>query len=159
MGIQPDGVRAKNCAVHTIDIAAPAELVWAIVSDIDGWHAWNPLYTAASGEPQVGAPMTFSVVLEGMKPQKGKATICAVEPCRLLEYRTGGMGGLVKAHRFIEIAQVGTSGCRVANGEIMGGLIGPLIYRLLGEKVRHGLQGMNEQLKRQAERAAVREET
>lgn len=151
---EPDGVPdrpSRNCAEHCIGINAPADKVWQLVSDFDGWERWNPLYVQTSGEVKVGETVHFTVSLEGMKPQKGSATVTAVNAPELLEYRTSAFGGLVKATRYIEIRTLGADRCTVLNGEHMGGLLGPLIYLAVGEKVRLGMKGMNEALKALAE--------
>ena len=40
---------------HRIGVQTPAEPIWAMISDINGWSAWNPLYPQAKGEVQFGA--------------------------------------------------------------------------------------------------------
>lgn len=127
------------------------EAVWEIIGDFDGWSSWNPLYVETSGTLRVGEMIRFAVALDGMKPQKGSATVTAVEPAKLLEYQTRAFGGLVRATRYVEVRQLGPGQCTVANGEHMGGPIGPLVYWMLGEKVRKGLQDMNHALKQLAE--------
>jgi len=138
---------------HRIEIAAPAATVWRVIADLDGWGSWNPLYVQASGRPVVGQAFAMTIALEGMKPQKARATIVTVEPEALLEYAIANLGGLVKAFRYVEIEPLDPGSCAVRNGEIMTGLLGGLLGRALGEKVRKGLQGMNEALKVRAEQA------
>lgn len=141
----------------SIEIDAPAEAVWKLVHDFAGWGRWNPLYIATSGTAEVGNRVTFTVAVPGMKPAKGSAQVVAVEPNRLLEYGMSNLGGLVRATRHVEITPLGPDRCRVVNGEIMTGLIGTLLARLIGPKVGEGLAAMNAELKRlaEAERAAV----
>ena len=151
---QPDDVPerpSRNCAEHCIGINATVDKVWQLVGDFAGWERWNPLYVQTSGTAQVGETVHFTVSLEGMKPQKGSATVTAVKPPSLLEYQTRAFGGLVKASRYIEIRPLGADRCTVLNGEHMGGLLGWLVYLAAGEKVRLGMKGMNEALKALAE--------
>lgn len=136
---------------HRIEIAAPVSAVWRVVADLDHWGEWNPLYVEAKGTLVVGKPFAMTIVLEGMKPQKAHATIVAVEPEALLEYGISNLGGLVKAFRYIDLRALGPDRCEVANGEIMSGLVGNFLARAVGEKVRKGLQGMNEALKAKVE--------
>ena len=144
---------AKAGVGHRIEIAAPAAAVWAAIADLDRWGTWNPLYVAASGAAKIGAELAMTIALEGMKPQKAAATIVTVEPERLLEYEIVNLGGLVKAFRYVEIEALGPDRCAVSNGEIMSGLIGNLLARLVGEKVRKGLEAMNGALKARVEEA------
>jgi hypothetical protein len=136
---------------HSIEIAAPAAAVWRVLADLDRWGTWNPLYVEASGRPVVGQPFAMTIALEGMKPQQARATIVSVEPEALLEYAISNLGGLVKAFRYVQIEPCDPGTCAVRNGEIMTGLLGRLLARAVGEKVRKGLQGMNEALKAKAE--------
>ena len=53
---------------HSIEIAAPASAVWAVLADLDRWGDWNPLYVEAAGRPVVGMPFATTIALEGMKP-------------------------------------------------------------------------------------------
>jgi hypothetical protein len=136
---------------HRIEIAAPADAVWRVVADLDRWGTWNPLYIEARGAAEMGGRLAMTIALEGMKPQKAKATVVTVEPGRLLEYAIVNLGGLVKAFRYVEIEPLGPERCAVSNGEIMTGPIGVLLGRAIGEKVRRGLQAMNEALKAKVE--------
>ena len=144
-----------RCAEHRIAIAAPAEAVWATLIDFTGWGEWNPLYVETAGALLVGTEITMTVQLAGMKPQHARATVRTLEPPALIEYAMSQLGGLLRAFRYIELIPTGAASCRVANGEIMSGPIGKLVARLMGAKVREGLRGMNEALKRRVEAAAA----
>lgn len=142
---------AKSGVGHRIEIAAPTAAVWAVIADLDHWGTWNPLYIQASGKPEVGTPLDMTIQLDGMKPQKARATVVTVEPGARLEYGIANLGGLMTAFRYIDIAPLGEDRCEVSNGEIMSGLLGNLLAGVVGEKVRKGLQAMNEALKAKVE--------
>lgn len=148
---------AKAGVGHRIEIAAPAAVVWAVIADLDHWGTWNPLYVQASGRAEIGVTLDMTIALEGMKPQKARAVVVTVEPPVCLEYAISNVGGLVKAFRYIDIEPLGSDRCAVSNGEIMNGLIGRLLARAIGEKVRQGLQAMNQALKAEVEGAQVRD--
>ena len=59
----------------------------------------------------------------------------------------------MKAFRYIDLTPLGPDRCEVANGEIMSGLFGNVLAGVVGEKVRRGLQAMNEALKAKVEAA------
>jgi len=143
---------AKSGVGHSIEIAAPAAAVWAVIADLDRWGEWNPLYVQASGRPVVGTPLDMTIQLEGMKPQKARATVVTVQPGTCLEYAISNLGGLVKAFRYIDVTPLDDGRCQVSNGEIMSGILGNLLAGVVGEKVRKGLQAMNEALKAKVER-------
>lgn len=151
-GQQAPGRLKGNCVGHRVEIDAPPELVWDFIADFDGWASWNPLYVATHGKAELGQKLRFTVRLEGLKPQKGAAKVTALHPNELLEYAMTSFGGLLKTQRFIEVEELSPTRCAVTNGEIMGGPLGALVSRAIGGKVGKGLQGMNEAMKRVAER-------
>lgn len=148
---EPGRIRGR-CVGHRIEIDAPPELVWDFIVDFEGWDSWNPLYIATSGWADPGQMLRFTVSLDGLKPQKGKARVKTVRANELFEYGISSFGGLLKVHRFIEVEEVSPTRCAVVNGEIMGGPLGALLSRSLGDKVGKGLQGMNKALRKVAER-------
>lgn len=143
---------AGACVGHRIEIAAPPELVWDFVADFEGWEDWNPLYIESAGRAEEGATIRFRVALEGMKPQAGKARVLTVSGGELLEYMTTSLGGLLKAFRFVEVEELSPTTCAVTNGEILGGPLGRVVAKGLGDKVGKGLEGMNRALRDVAER-------
>jgi len=136
-----------RCSGGYVEIEAPADIVWSIAGDWQGWGAWNPLYTRTSGEPKVGGEIGFTVTVPGMKPMDATATVYTYEPPRRFEYGLSNLGGLLKAFRFIDIEELGPGRCGVANGEIMSGPVGWFVALVAGPKVAAGLKAMNAKLK------------
>lgn len=143
----PSGVRIE----HRIGIQAPAEVIWELVYDLEGYRDWNPLYAEASGSIHIGGKLHMTITLPGMKPQSVEATVQEWVPNEQLHYQVTGLGGLVRGLRYVEIEQLGPESCIIANGEISGGLLGPTVARNIGGKIFKGLRLMNEALKEQAE--------
>lgn len=141
-----------RCFGHRITVEAPPELVWRFVADFAAWASWNPLSRNTMGEAEEGAVVAFTVRLAGHKPRRGKALIHKVDDHERLEFRMSRFAGLLKIHRFVEVEELSPVRCRVANGEIIGGPLGPLVARSTRGKVADGLWGMNEALKDVAER-------
>jgi len=141
-----------SCVGHRITIEAPPEMVWDFLADFEGWRTWNPLYGAVAGRIEEGAPLSFTSLLPGMKPRKGKAVVRTVLHNELIEYAISAMAGLVKVFRFIEVEELSPVRCRVANGEITGGPLGRVASRAMSGKLAQGLKDMNEALKKVAER-------
>lgn len=137
----------RHSVCHEIAIDAPVAAVWGTLERFGEWPAWNPLYREARGEFAEGNVLEYTVLLPGMKPQRGRATVLALRPAECVRYQTVSLGGLVRATRFIELRPEGPDRCVLVNGESMGGLFGPLLFRAFGERVRQGLQGMNEALR------------
>jgi hypothetical protein len=142
------GVRLE----HRVDIAAPAEAVWAIIEDINRWGAWNPVYTQAQGTAALGQTIKLTIKLPAMAPQRGRATIVAAEPFRSLHFHSDMFGGLVKATRTFDIAPVSATTSTVLGGEVFAGLLGPALARAMGKRVQAAIEAVNQALKQTAEK-------
>lgn len=150
-GIHKQRLPRECCAEHSIAIDAPIDTVWSILADFGSWGSWNPLYIETDGTLEVGRQVGMTVALAGLKPQKALARVSVVNPPTRIEYGLRNLGGLLCADRYIDLEPTGPGSCRVANGEIMSGLLGKLMFRFMGGKVRDGLQGMNEALQRRSQ--------
>jgi hypothetical protein len=138
---------------HRVGIQAPPEAVWAVIADIEGWAAWNPLYPKAEGRLRIGAPLTLELVLRDRPPQTIKPVVLDWIPNEQIHWRLKALGGLVKTTRFLEIEKLGDTACIFANGEVFDGPLGPVALRPLRGSVRHGFQAMGEALKTRVEAA------
>ncbi len=142
---------------HQLEINAPAEEVWCEIENFENWLNWNPLYVQSAGKFILGETIQFTVAIPGMSHQQGQAKVIVLEQGSLVQYQMRSMGGLSVATRFIEIKAIETSvgegnRCSMVNGECMGGLLAPLLYKGFGNKIHQGLQGMNEALKQRMEK-------
>lgn len=136
---------------HSIEIQVPAAFIWEMLQDVNGWSQWNPIYVTASGAAGFGDTIDMTVALPRMKPQKVSAKVLRSIPNEQLYYGSPALGGLLKATRYVEIRSLAPESCIVTNGEVMSGLLGRLVARGVGPRVRDGLQQMNEGLKEAAE--------
>jgi len=149
---RPMPPRPKGAKIEqTVEIDAPASVVWEVLSDVGGWGRWNPVYPEASGSIGVGDTIEIMIALEGMKPQKSSTKVFHSLPGQVLQFGTPAFAGLAHATRYIEIEPLSDSSCRVVNGEIFGRLLGPLLVRLIGAKLDAGMKGQNAGLKTASE--------
>jgi hypothetical protein len=139
---------------HRIGIKAPAAVVWGLIHDLEGWGRWNPIYPQMSGVVRIGEPVKGLIALPGMKPREFGATILAWVRNEQLQWHVPGR--LSEATRYIEIEPLSPESCFVANGEVFGGLMGPLIVRLLGGRIHTAFRQMSEALKTEAEARAAK---
>ena len=134
---------------HRIGIQAPAEAIWSVISDIEGWSRWNPLYPKASGALSIGGQLTLELAVPGQARRTIRPVILDWVPNDQIHWRLSMLGGLVRTVRYIEIEILGESNCIFSNGEVFAGPLGPLIARRLGGAVKRGFTEMGEAVKAQ----------
>jgi hypothetical protein len=138
---------------HRIGVRAPAEAIWSLVADIDGWPAWNPLYPRAKGRLRIGERLDLDVALPGRPLQTIRPVIVDWVPNEQVIWRVSMLGGLAKSIRYIEIDQLTETGAILSNGEIFDGLLGPFVARRLRGPLKAGFAAMSEAIKARAEGA------
>jgi hypothetical protein len=140
---------------HRTGVRASAEAIWAVLADIESWPRWNPLYTRAQGQIRIGAQLELEVALPGQAPRTIRPVVEDWVPNEQLHWRVSMLGGLVKSTRYFEIEQLAPGSCIFSNGELFGGLAGPIIARRMRGPIRAGFQAMGEAAKEIAEAATA----
>jgi hypothetical protein len=143
----PAGLRIE----HRIGIKAPAEVVWEVISDLESWEKWNPIYPKASGDIHIGSVLDVTLALPGRTPEQIKPTVIEWVPNDQLHWRLTMLGGLVRTIRYFEIEALAEASCIVSNGEIIGGLMGPRLGKRMSRTIYRGFVEMNDALKARAE--------
>jgi hypothetical protein len=119
---------------HRIGVQTPAEPIWALISDIDGWSAWNPLYPKASGKLGFGTRLTLQVAIPGQGLRTIRPKVREWTPNEQIIWDLAMFG--VRSTRYIEIETLPNGNCIFSNGEIFEG---PL-QGLLGRKTRRQIK-------------------
>lgn len=136
---------------HTIDIDAPANRVWAILTDTAAYPEWNPFITKLNGSLDPGSRLDVTIVPPGAKQQRFAPTVTAVEP----ERRLAWLGRLLipgifdGAHTF-ELEALTTESTRFTQSERFSGLLVPILRGLL-RTTETGFAAMNTALAERAE--------
>jgi uncharacterized protein YndB with AHSA1/START domain len=132
-----------------IEVSAPRDVVWAVLTDIDAWPSWNPDVKSASLEGALAEGTRFRWKAG---PGTITSTLRQIEPPRLIAWsgKTFGINA-VHVHRLDE--RDGTTA--VTSEESWDGLLVRLLRRRLAktldESIRSGLQ----HLKAEAERRST----
>jgi len=142
--------------LHTeIEIDAPVEAVWGVITDLEAYAEWNPFITQSSGEAAIG-----NKLVNRMEPPDGKAmtfkpVVTAVEPTETFEWlgRLGVPGVFDGRHRF-ELTTTPSGGTRVAHGEHFSGVLVRFMRKSLDSQTLAGFELMNAALKARAEATA-----
>jgi hypothetical protein len=138
---------------NRIGISAPPHVVWAILSDLEGWGSWTGLYRDVSGVLRIGERITAELNLPGEPPEKVEWTVLDWAPDLQIHLRLKFFGGLLTTTRYMEIEKLTEKGCIFGNGEMFRGPVARFMPRRLKAAVRQAFQAMSEALKAKAEAA------
>ncbi len=137
-----------------IDIDAPPEVVWAVLTDLDGYQDWNPFVVSSNGKVAVGERLTNRIEPPGGKGMTFKPTVTVVETDQVFEWlgRLGVPGIFDGRHRF-ELAAT-PSGTHFTQSESFKGALVRFLKGSLDDHTMKGFEGMNRALKDRAEAQA-----
>ncbi len=134
-----------------IDIQAPAEHVWSIVSDFTRYPEWNPFITSVWGEQRVGARLHVTIEAPGTKPVHFRP--------RVLDYRPGWgirwkgslwVSGLFDGRHSLIVERLDASTSRFITHEEVTGILLPFLGKAM-KASQQGFEEMSRALKARAE--------
>jgi hypothetical protein len=145
--------------VHAeIDIDAPAERVWELLTDFESFPSWNPFIRRASGELRAGSRLTVYLQLLGRRPMVFKPMVTKVERNRELSWLARFiMPGLFDVERtfLLRPHEDGVRGVRFVQHEDCSGVLTPIIFGLgAKDRILRGYRALNQALKARAETPA-----
>ncbi len=145
-GPKPPGGSLPLKVEHRIGVQAPPEILWELLSNVDGWSGWNPLYPQAQGQIRIGAPLELTEALPGRRPREARPVVLEWVPLEQIHWRDARSDGWVKSVRFIEVDILSPTGCIIANGEIFQGFLAKAHYKAHRSAHLEGFRLMNEAL-------------
>lgn len=141
--------------VTEIDIAAPAERVWTVLTDFASYPEWNPFITRISGDLSVGARLEARLVPLGSGGMTFRPRVIALEANRELRWLGRlGLPGIFDGEHAFRIEPIGPDRVRFVHSERFSGMLVPLARRSLDRGTRQGFEALNRALKQRAEAAA-----
>jgi len=139
-----------------IEIAAPIETVWGLVTDVDKWHEWSPTINASSGEVSEGSTVSITMMSKepGKDGPKYQPRIIKLNEPTLLHWRAHMMAGFIFTNdKIIELEETDT-GTKVTHKETFKGLMASMMRGQMDKGVPPMLNMMNEALKVKAEQGS-----
>jgi hypothetical protein len=70
---------------HSIDIAAPPQAVWDVLTDVDAYTEWNPFLTLDRAPVAVDDRLNVTI-RAGRRKMTFRPTVTALEPCREISW-------------------------------------------------------------------------
>lgn len=132
----------------TLDIAAPAQAVFAVLEDVERWPTWTVtmlnVKRTDSGALKVGS----SARVQQPKLKSALWTVSALEPGRNFTWGTRSLGLRMDAAHLVESTE---SGCRVTLSFEVSGWLKGLVTRLYGPLIEEYVGIEASSLKRRCE--------
>lgn len=130
-------------------VPASSDAIWAVLSDLEGWAGWNPVFPQASGAMGFSAPLTMTERIEGLGERQVQAMLGDWVPYSKLIW-SERRGWQFTSTRYVVIEELAPGSCIVTIGEIYGGMRGESHYMKHRRALRAACAAMNEALRDQA---------
>ena len=148
----PTRAHAKY-AIHTeIDIDAPQQKTWDVLTDLPKWPEWNPFIHYASGTLTLGNYIDVLVQPTGAKPIKGKGHVIALEaPHQMVWAAALGGSWIFRGEHHFQVDATPDGKSRFEQYEEFTGILVPLLKGKLNRETKRGFLEMNAALKARVE--------
>lgn len=137
---------------QVLEIGAPAERVWQVITDLDRYPEWNPFVVACRSSLAVGDPIEMRAHVFRAFAQKQRETVFEHVPGRRLCYGVPRQAlGALASRRCHEVEPQGAARSRYVSRFELRGWLAPVVSLLLGRRLEAGFAAMSAALKARAE--------
>ena len=134
-----------------VEISAPPQRVWDVLTDWPSFPSWNPFIRSATGTLAPGSRVRIQLRL-GSRLITLRPVITLVEPPQALRWQARlPVPGIFDVERRFRIAPVARGGSRLLQSETPSGLLAPVLGRLLHDDIVTGYHALETALKARAE--------
>ena len=141
----------------TIDINAPIEIVWAVLTDFEAYGEWNKFTPSVETSGRLGDPVRLQVRLSNNKNGRLTRSTLTLKKKAAYELCWGTDTLLVKANRYQTLTPLKDGRTRYESKEPFEGLLAPLILWWHRDNLMRGYRWAAEGLKERAESVQSRE--
>ena len=149
--VNPDAIVVSE----TVEINAPASIVWDILVDLEKYPEWNPFCVECESTLEMGAPVKMklkSYVNAGPEFFENTEFVCALEPQKLLSWELPHYDAWpYPARRDQIIEATGEASCRYHSTDAFLGPNGIHVMRFAGPWVKQAFDDTAHALKARAE--------
>ncbi|NUS91427.1 MAG: SRPBCC domain-containing protein [Nocardia sp.] len=136
-----------------VEVDAPAEVVWSVLTDFDRYSDWNPFISRCRAELTVGAPIDMTVRQLAPGPIRMREWIRSVTPGQEFTYSMKPIPlGALRSKRAHTVTPLSDDRTRYESHFELDGWLAPLVGLLFGRGFRRGFPGMTTAAGREAER-------
>ncbi|MDQ3937187.1 MAG: SRPBCC domain-containing protein [Chloroflexota bacterium] len=146
-------LRTVRTIRSAIEIRAPLEVVWQVLTDFASYPEWNPHLRRVRGRPRQGRRITVRSQPPGARPMVFRPLVVTWAPPHELRWRAIFISDLLFSgeHGF-RLEAVAPDRVRFVQDETFSGLLVPFYSRLRLPATRRGFEQMNQALRERAER-------
>ena len=135
-----------------IEIDAPAERIFDILTDLPAYPEWNPFTPRVESTLRPGDPVHLYVRLRGERLSHRVEVVTRNErPSRLCWGTTIGAGFLLRAERCQTLTSLDERRTRFVNEDVFHGWLAPLVMGTFGRAMQRGFESVASALKKRAE--------
>ncbi len=149
-GFDPDAVTVSV----TVEIEAPAKVVWDVICDMPRYSEWNPFCVRAVSTLEMGAAVEMTLANYAVPGSlvPNLEYICALEPERLISWEMKYSDAWpYPARRDQVIEAIGPNSCRYHSTDAFLGANGIHVFRFAGPWVKRAFDDTAYALKARAE--------
>ncbi|MBE3075052.1 MAG: SRPBCC domain-containing protein, partial [Actinobacteria bacterium] len=139
-----------EAAAQSVEVGAPPERVWEVISDLPAYTRRNPFIVRAGGEFAVGSRLHVTIAAPGHRPVTFRPRVLEVEPGRSVTWlgRTL-LPGLFDGHHTLSVTPT-NGGARFRTREEVTGILVPVLGGIMRDSQR-GFELMAAAVKARAE--------
>lgn len=149
-----DNTKMTTTFSANIDIDAPIETVWSVLTDFERYGEWNRFIPRIDVDGEIGGAVILYVQLSdrpGTALRKTPEILTVFSSPTQLGWQPPRQRFL-KASRLQTLTKLSDTRTHYMTEEPFGGLLSPLVIWLYGAAVQRGFQWMAEDLKEEAEK-------
>ncbi len=130
------------------EIAAPAGAVWELLTDANGYAAWNDAVVSLEGAISQGAVVELVSIVDPNRTFRLR--VAELDPPKRMVWTDSMPLGLFTGTRTYDVEHLGSGSCRFSMTEAFGGPLAPLISRFIPD-LTESFEVFAESLRRAAE--------
>lgn len=156
---KPDTLDSRMPIVidETVEVDAPHDFVWDVITDFRRYGEWNPFVVACDSTLKVGDPIEMRVHLFGAFAQPQREIIFEHEPGKRFCYGVAGVPfGAMRSNRCHEVRVLDSGRSEYRSHFELSGWLSPVVSGLLGSQLRRGFHAMTESIRTRSEQLASR---
>ncbi len=149
-------LRTTRTIRSAIEIRAPLDSVWRVLTDFSSYGEWNPHVRKVLGKPGVGRRITIHSRPPGGRTVVLRPLVITWSPPNELRWRSSFISRrLFTGEHGFKLEPESATRTRFVQDEVLSGLLVPLYARFRLPATRRGFAQVNEALRERAEKLAA----